>query len=130
MEKTLNVLGSALKCCCNNPKTGFYRDGNCQTGPMDTGRHLICARMTAPFLKFSFLRGNDLTTPRPEYQFPGLKPGDRWCLCALRWVEAYDAGFAPPVILEATHEDALRYTSLESLREYAIFNHPEEAAEK
>lgn len=126
MEPTLNVLGEPLKCCCKNPRTGFYRDGNCRTGPQDTGRHLVCARMTAAFLRFSFLRGNDLTTPRPEFQFPGLKPGDRWCLCALRWVEAYDAGFAPPVILEATHQDALRFTTLEALQEYAIFNHPQE----
>ena len=92
----LNVFGELLGCCCTNPLTGFYRDGHCRTGPQDHGRHLVCAEVTDAFLAFSRSRGNDLSTPRPEYEFPGLKDGDRWCLCALRWREAYEAGCAPP----------------------------------
>lgn len=98
--------------------TGFYRDGCCNTGPEDVGAHVICARMTAEFLEFSRLRGNDLVTPRPG--FPGLRPGDRWCLCARRWAEAAKAGHAPRVVLRATHENALRYVSLDDLKKYAV----------
>lgn len=115
-----NVLGSALKSCCTDPLTGFYRDGNCHTGPEDSGRHVICAEMTEAFLRFTFQQGNDLMTPRPEYNFPGLRPGDRWCLCALRWREALEAGVAPPVILEATHEAALRYVNMADLEKHAV----------
>jgi uncharacterized protein len=102
-----NVLGGALQCCCLSPKTGFYRDGFCQTGPMDTGSHTVCAVLTNDFLDFTKRRGNDLSTPRPEYNFPGLKEGDKWCLCAARWLEAQKAGHAPLVDLDATNEKAL-----------------------
>ena len=115
-----NVLGGALELCCSAPVTGFYRDGYCKTGPEDNGRHVICAEMTEEFLKYTFSRGNDLMTPRPEYRFPGLRPGDRWCLCALRWREALEAGKAPPVILEATHQKALEYVSIDDLKAYAL----------
>jgi uncharacterized protein len=114
-----NVLGGALIPCSTDPLTGFYRTGSCESGAEDVGCHAVCAEVTEAFLKFSVSRGNDLSTPRPEYGFPGLKPGDRWCICAARWKEAYDAGFAPPVILKATSEAALRYVTLEELREYA-----------
>ncbi len=120
MEKERNVLKTELKPCCTNPMTGFYRNGFCQTGPQDRGKHVICAIMTAEFLSFSKSRGNDLSTPVPQYQFPGLKPGDQWCLCASRWKEALDAGCAPLVILEATHESALQYISFEDLLEYKL----------
>ena len=120
MGKAKNVLQTALQSCCNDPVTGFYRDGYCHTGPQDTGRHVVCAIMTAEFLAFSKSRGNDLITPIPHYQFPGLKPGDKWCLCALRWKEALEAGVAPPVILEATHEIALDYVAFEDLLEYKL----------
>ncbi len=116
----LNVLGTSLKACCLDPQTGFYRDGFCRTGPQDTGRHVICAEMTEAFLKFSRSRGNDLITPRPEYDFPGLRAGDRWCVCAMRWKEALDAGVAPPVRLEACHENALQFTSLADLQAHAL----------
>ena len=106
--------------CGNDPPTGFYRDGCCRTGPGDVGLHVVCAEMTAGFLKFSQSRGNDLSTPMPVHDFPGLRPGDRWCLCATRWKEAYDAGMAPPVVLEATHISALEYASLEELRQHAV----------
>lgn len=113
-----NVLGTALQPCSLDPLTGFHRDGCCNTGPDDSGVHAVCCVMTAEFLAFSKSRGNDLSTPRPEWGFPGLKPGDRWCLCAPRWAEALEAGFAPRVVLEATHEDALEYASLEDLRRF------------
>lgn len=100
--------------------TGFYRDGRCVTGPQDGGKHVICAQVTEAFLLFSKSRGNDLINPMPAYGFPGLKPGDRWCLCASRWQEAYEAGVAPPVVLEATHEAALKYVSMEALQAHAI----------
>ncbi|HEX8287300.1 MAG TPA: DUF2237 domain-containing protein [Pyrinomonadaceae bacterium] len=116
--KPKNVLGGELKVCCTNPLTGFYRDGYCKTGTEDRGSHTICVRVTGEFLAFSKSRGNDLSTPRPEYNFPGLKDGDQWCLVALRWQEALDAGYAPEVILEATHESALRYVRLEDLQKY------------
>lgn len=104
-----NVLGEALQGCSDDPLTGFYRDGFCHTGESDTGTHVVCAEMTAEFLEYTASRGNDLSTPRPQWMFPGLKPGDRWCLCALRWKEALDAGMAPAVVLEATHIGVLEY---------------------
>jgi hypothetical protein len=110
-----NVLGGPLACCCTSPRTGFHRDGYCHTGPQDLGSHTLCAVMTAEFLAFSRRRGNDLVTPRPEFDFPGLKPGDRWCLCVSRWKEALDAGVAPPVLAAATHEKALEVVTLDDL---------------
>lgn len=115
-----NVLGGTLQACCHSPKTGFYRTGKCETGPEDVGVHVVCAEMTAEFLSFSKRRGNDLTTPVPAYNFPGLEPGDRWCLCAARWKEAYEAGVAPPVILEATHQRALDVISMEALQTHRL----------
>ena len=115
----LNVLDEPLELCCRSPRTGFYRDGQCRTGPDDRGRHVVCARMTASFLAFSKARGNDLSTPKPEFGFPGLKPGDCWCLCALRWREAYEAGHAPAVRLASTHRSALDVIELAWLREHA-----------
>ena len=115
-----NVFGGKLETCCTSPMTGFYRDGCCRTGPQDLGLHVICAEVTEEFLQFSKARGNNLSTPNPEYDFPGLKPGDRWCLCALHWKEALDAGVAPPVILTATHESALKVVSLKDLKKHAI----------
>lgn len=115
-----NVLGQPLQVCCTSPMTGFYRNGSCETGPTDLGTHVICARVTEEFLSFTQQQGNDLSTPHPAYNFPGLKPGDRWCLCASRWKEAYDAGFAPPVVLESTHEAALRVVPLEVLEEFSV----------
>ncbi|WP_334155140.1 DUF2237 family protein [Tepidimonas sp.] len=114
-----NVLGGPLRACSYDPLTGYFRDGCCHTGPHDVGRHVICTKVTAEFLAFSLQRGNDLVTPRPEWRFAGLKPGDRWCLCALRWKEALEAGAAPPVILEATHEAALQVVSLSDLQAHA-----------
>ena len=119
-EVKKNVLGGMLQSCCHSPKTGYFRDGYCRTDDTDFGSHVICAEVTAGFLEFSKNRGNDLTTPRPEYNFPGLSPGDRWCLCALRWKEAWEAGLAPAVILEACDEAALRYITLEILKDFAI----------
>jgi uncharacterized protein (DUF2237 family) len=118
--KPKNVLGGVLKCCCLKPMTGFYRDGYCKTGADDLGRHTVCTRVTEEFLSFSKSAGNDLSTPHPEFGFPGLKPGDKWCLCALRWKEALDADFAPPVILEATNFATLQYVPLEDLQKYAL----------
>lgn len=115
-----NVLGGPLACCCTNPITGFYRDGFCHTGPGDFGLHTVCAVMTDDFLAFSKARGNDLSTPHPEYQFPGLKAGDRWCLCVGRWVEAFEAGMAPQVVLEACHASALEFVNREDLEAYAV----------
>jgi hypothetical protein len=100
--------------------TGFYRDGCCNTGRGDAGVHVVCAQVTAEFLRFSKRAGNDLSTPMPEFAFPGLKPGDRWCLCAARWQEAFEAGAAPPVVLEATHISALEFCDLDALREHAL----------
>jgi uncharacterized protein (DUF2237 family) len=116
--KPKNVLGGELKLCCKKPLTGFYRDGFCKTGAEDRGSHTICVRVTTAFLAFSKSRGNDLTTPRPEFQFPGLVDGDKWCLVAMRWQEALEAGAAPEVVLEATHEAALQHVSLEDLRKF------------
>jgi uncharacterized protein len=115
----LNVLGTPLVPCSYDPLTGFFRDGCCNTREDDTGTHVICARVTADFLAFSMKRGNDLSTPRPEYRFRGLVAGDRWCLCAARWVEAWRAGAAPPVILESTHSAALEHVTLETLQAWA-----------
>lgn len=114
-----NVLGTELGECSTDPMTGFYRDGCCNTGASDSGLHTVCAVMTAEFLDFSKSRGNDLSTPNPVYRFAGLKPGDRWCLCAARWKEAYDAGMAPQVVLSATHISTLEFASLEELQEHA-----------
>ncbi len=119
----LNVLGEPLTTCSDNPRTGWYRSGCCETDPEDRGAHTVCAVMTAEFLAFSKSRGNDLSTPRPEFEFPGLKPGDRWCLCAARWVEAYQAGVAPRLVLAATHQRTLQYAPLEVLRPYATDAH-------
>ncbi|MEM6395285.1 MAG: DUF2237 domain-containing protein [Bacteroidota bacterium] len=113
---TKNVFGQDIVACSTDPMTGFYRDGCCRTGAEDRGTHVVCARMTEAFLTFTKGRGNDLSTPKPHYRFPGLKPGDQWCLCALRWREAYEAGVAPPVVLEATHEKALQYVTMEALK--------------
>lgn len=120
MDVELNVLGEPLQSCSDNPLTGFFRDGNCLTGPEDVGRHTVCAEMTAEFLAFSKSRGNDLSTPHPEWAFPGLKPGDRWCLVAARWVEALEAGVAPRVALLSTHQSVLQYTDLATLKRYAL----------
>jgi uncharacterized protein (DUF2237 family) len=119
MASPKNVLGTELQTCGTDPMTGFYRDGCCHTGASDVGVHVVCAVMTDDFLKFSRSRGNDLSTPNPVYQFPGLKAGDRWCLCAGRWKEAYDAGMAPAVVLNATHVSSLEFASLEELSEHA-----------
>lgn len=119
-ENDSNVLGGRLEPCSVEPRTGFFRDGCCNTSPEDLGLHVICARMTAAFLAFSAERGNDLSTPQPEAGFPGLKPGDRWCLCVGRWREALDAGVAPPVVLSATHEEALAVVSLDDLKRHAV----------
>jgi uncharacterized protein len=115
-----NVLGSKLQTCCTDPMTGFYRDGTCNTGAGDMGAHIVCAQMSAEFLEFTRARGNDLSTPMPSFNFPGLKPGDCWCLCASRWKEALDAGVAPPVKLSATHASALEYVSLAELKQHAL----------
>ncbi len=114
-----NVLGGELQACSFDPLTGFFRDGCCHTGDEDLGTHVVCARVTREFLDFSAARGNDLMTPRPDMRFAGLKPGDRWCLCANRWLEALQAGVAPPVVLEATHEKTLKHIALEVLQQYA-----------
>jgi uncharacterized protein len=116
MKLPKNVLGSELKSCCTDPMTGYYRDGYCRTGQTDYGLHLVCAVMTDEFLEFTAQQGNDLSTPKPEFDFPGLKAGDRWCLCVSRWQEARAAGCAPRVDLEATHMSALEFVSLEELR--------------
>ena len=121
MDKpALNVLGTPLVACSFDPLTGWRRDGCCQTDHHDAGSHVVCAKVTVEFLNFQMERGNDLITPRPQMRFRGLKPGDRWCVCALRWREAYEAGYAPPVALEATHSKALEFLPLEWLREHAI----------
>ena len=119
MNEQKNVLGEPLEMCSEDPLTGFTRSGRCETGPRDLGSHTVCARVTQDFLELSRARGNDLTTPQPEFGFPGLKPGDRWCLCAARWQEAFDAGAAPRVVLRATHERALDIVSLSDLKAHA-----------
>ena len=115
-----NILGGPLEACGLDPVTGFWRDGNCRTGGQDLGVHAVCAVMTEEFLEYSRSVGNDLSTPRPEHGFAGLREGDRWCVCADRWQQALEAGVAPPVVLEATHALALEFSSLESLREHAV----------
>lgn len=120
MDASLNVLGEPLAPCSERPLTGFFRDGCCNTSDEDLGSHTVCTRVTAEFLEFSRSRGNDLSTPMPEFGFPGLKPGDQWCLCAARWQEALEAGAAPRVVLQATHAAALRVVRLADLKKYAL----------
>jgi uncharacterized protein (DUF2237 family) len=119
-QMPLNVLGTEMVECSRDPLTGFYRTGCCETGPEDLGHHLVCVEATAEFLEFSKSRGNDLSTPNPAFNFAGVKPGDRWCLCAMRWQEALEAGQAPPVHLEATHILALEFIDLADLKEHAV----------
>ena len=119
-----NVIGTELQECSRDPLTGFFRDGCCNTGREDHGVHVVCTRVTADFLAFSRAAGNDLSTPRPEFGFAGLRPGDQWCLCAARWAEAHRAGVAPPVVLEATHISALEFADLGDLRAHAWPGHP------
>lgn len=114
-----NVLGTELQGCCSDPVTGYYRNGRCDTGAGDTGLHIVCAHLTEEFLEFSARAGNDLSTPVPQVGFPGLRPGDRWCLCVERWKEALEAGVAPPIVLEATHISALEFVSLEIMQAHA-----------
>ncbi len=120
MSEQRNVLGNPLQPCGTDPMTGFFRDGACRTCDEDRGVHTVCARVTEDFLAFSKSNGNDLSTPVPQFGFPGLRPGDRWCLCAGRWKDALEAGMAPPVVLESTHEATLEVVSVEQLREHAI----------
>ncbi len=119
-DDALNVLGKALVPCSYDPLTGYYRDGCCNTDEHDQGSHVVCAKVTAEFLAFSRQKGNDLSTPVPEYRFAGLNPGDRWCLCALRWKQAFDAGVAPHVVLESTHAKALEFVTLAQLQAHAL----------
>ena len=128
-ELPLNVLGGALEVCGTDPVTGFYRDGCCNTGPNDTGRHTVCCELTKGFLEYSLSRGNDLITPQPQYGFPGLKAGDRWCVCVSRWKEALDAGVAPRVALGATHVNALKTVSVDDLLAHALEAPSEEAVQ-
>lgn len=120
MTESVNVLGEKLESCSKDPVTGFYRDGCCNTGPEDQGAHVVCTVLTGEFLNFSASRGNDLAAPRPEFGFPGLKPGDQWCLCAMRWQEAKEAGAAPRVRLQATHRAALKHCTLDDLKRHGI----------
>ena len=120
MDKPINVLGETLESCCENPLTGFFRDGCCNTSNDDFGSHTVCVQVTGEFLEFSRFRGNDLTTSKPEFGFPGLKPGDCWCLCAARWLEAQQHGMAPRVMLRGSHIRALEIVPLETLKEYAV----------
>lgn len=120
MNESKNVLGDVVATCCESPITGFYRDGCCNTGPEDAGAHVVCCEVTEEFLQFSQAAGNDLSTPLPAVGFPGLVPGDRWCVCAARWREALMAGTAPPVVLAATHARALEYVSLDDLKGHAL----------
>ena len=119
-KKVINIFGDTIEACCHDPITGYFRDGFCNTDENDFGSHVVCAEITEDFLIFSKAMGNDLSTPRPEFNFPGLKEGDRWCLCALRWKEAYDAGVAPRVYLESCHLNALSYVTKEQLEEFAV----------
>jgi uncharacterized protein len=119
-DQQRNVFGEPIEVCSLNPTTGFYRSGCCETGPEDVGVHTVCVEVTKEFLAFSKARGNDLSTPRPEYGFPGLNPGDRWCLCAERWQEALAAGVAPRVVLTATHEATLEIAELADLKRHAL----------
>jgi uncharacterized protein len=115
-----NVLGGVLAPCSTSPRTGFYRDGCCNTGPEDHGLHVVCAQVTAAFLAFARAQGNDLVPPAPELGFPGLEPGDRWCVCAATWRQAWEAGVAPPVVLAATHEETLAVIPLDALKQHAL----------
>jgi uncharacterized protein (DUF2237 family) len=119
-ESQNNVFGEPVAACSMAPRTGFFRDGCCDTGPEDVGLHTVCVEATAAFLRFSKARGNDLSTPRPEFDFPGLEPGDRWCLCTSRWQEALEAGCAPRVVLAATHETTLKIVALADLKKHAL----------
>lgn len=119
VTEATNVLGGKLETCCTSPMTGYYRDGKCNTGGGDFGAHTVCAQLTEDFLQFTKSNGNDLSTPVPEFNFPGLKPGDCWCLCASRWKEAMDSGCAPRVVLSATHALTLEYVSLGELKQHA-----------
>ena len=118
--EVINIFGDKIEACCHDPVTGYFRDGFCNTDEHDFGSHVVCAEITEDFLTFSEAMGNDLSTPRPEFNFPGLKEGDRWCLCALRWKEAYDAGVAPRVYLESCHLNALSYVTKDQLEEFAV----------
>ena len=120
MLEDKNVLGGRLEPCSVSPRTGFYRDGCCNTGHDDLGMHVVCVQMTEQFLDFSRERGNDLSTPVPEHDFPGLEPGDRWCVCVARWREAFEAGVAAPVVLTATHEETLAVVTLDALKRCAV----------
>lgn len=120
MDESLNVFGEALELCSSSPKTGFFRDGCCNTSAEDVGSHTVCVEVTREFLEFSRARGNDLSTPVPQFDFPGLRPGDRWCLCAERWLQAQQHDAAPRVVLMATHQNALDIIPLEVLREFAV----------
>ena len=120
IQLSTNVYGKELEICCDNPKTGFFRNGMCDTCKEDIGIHTVCILATEEFLVFSKVVGNDLSTPHPEYEFPGLKPGNRWCLCAQRWMEAYDQGKAPPVFLESTHEATLKLVDFNILQQFAV----------
>ena len=121
-SKARNVLGGTLLTCCTSPMTGFFRNGRCDTNDQDSGLHVVCAILTEEFLEFSKANGNDLSTPRPEWGFPGLKAGDKWCVCAARWKDALDAGVAPKVLLEATHQNALQVVPLEELKRHGVLS--------
>ena len=120
MDESVNVFGEQLETCGDDPMTGFFRDGCCNTSEQDVGSHTVCVEVSDEFLEYSRFRGNDLSTPVPEFEFPGLKAGDRWCLCAARWLEAQDAGMAPRVYLRRTHQRALEIVPMELLRQYAV----------
>ena len=119
-EEVINIFGDKIEACCHDPVTGYFRDGFCNTDEHDFGSHVVCAEITEDFLIFSKAMGNDLSTPRPEFNFPGLKEGDRWCLLALRWKVAYDAGVAPRVYLESCHLNSLSYVTKDQLEEFAV----------
>jgi len=121
MDAKMNVLGEVLASCSEDPLTGYFRDGCCNTEPADLGSHTVCVRVTAEFLEYSLNVGNDLTTPHAEFGFPGLRPGDQWCLCAARWQQALDAGVAPKVVLQATHAACLRIVKLVDLKRHAVY---------
>ncbi len=120
MDESVNVFGEAIETCSDSPETGFFRDGCCNTSDQDIGSHTVCVEVTREFLEFSRFRGNDLSTPMPQFEFPGLRPGDRWCLCAARWLEAHEAGMAPRVVLKGTHRRALEIVPLRLLRSFAV----------
>ncbi len=120
MDEAVNVFGELIETCSDNPTTGFFRDGCCNTSDQDIGSHTVCVEVTREFLEFSRFRGNDLSTPMPQFEFPGLRPGDRWCLCAARWLEAHQAGMAPRVVLKGTHRRALEIVPLQVLRGFAV----------